>query len=151
MIRVKDAQKSLKFYQDVLGMELLRSNKNPSAGFDLYFLGYPGHQTPSKDGSTSKREAMLELTWNYGTEKDDNFQYHNGNEDPKGFGHLGITVDNVEAACERLEKLGVEFKKKPQDGKMKNVAFVFDPDKYWIEIVQNERVSGKANFPNNEA
>lgn len=30
---------------------------------------------------------------------------------------------------------------------MKNVAFALDPDGYWVEIVQNERFSGKPNFP----
>lgn len=29
---------------------------------------------------------------------------------------------------------------------MKNVAFVLDPDGYWVEIVQNEEIAGKANF-----
>jgi lactoylglutathione lyase len=149
MIRVKDGQKSLKFYQDVLGMSLLRESKNEAAGFDLYFLGYPGAKGMPKDGKTADREAMLELTWNYGTEKDDNFQYHSGNDEPKGFGHLGISVDNVEAACERFEKLGIDFKKKMTDGKMKNIAYILDPDKYWIEILANERITGKPNFPNN--
>ncbi|RXS29180.1 lactoylglutathione lyase, partial [Staphylococcus aureus] len=44
MIRVKDPQKSLKFYQDVLGMSLFRTNESPDSGFNLYFLGYPGTQ-----------------------------------------------------------------------------------------------------------
>lgn len=29
---------------------------------------------------------------------------------------------------------------------MKNVAFVLDPDGYWIEVVQNEKFTGKENF-----
>jgi lactoylglutathione lyase len=28
------------------------------------------------------------LTWNYGTEKDENFHYHDGNSQPQGFGHI---------------------------------------------------------------
>lgn len=40
----------------------------------------------------------------------------------------------------------MQFKKRLTDGKMKNVAFIFDEDKYWVEIVQNERFSGKDNF-----
>jgi lactoylglutathione lyase len=86
MIRVKDAEKSLKFYQDVLGMKLMRTSGNPAAGFTLYFLGYPGEQgTPSNHAA---REGLLELTWNHGTEKDDSFKYHSGNEEPQGFGHI---------------------------------------------------------------
>lgn len=43
-------------------------------------------------------------------------------------------VPNVEAACERFEKFGVDFVKKPNDGRMKGLAFIKDPDGYWIEI-----------------
>lgn len=58
----------------------------------------------------------------------------------------GVTVDDINAACERLESLGVAWKKRLTDGKMKNVAFLLDPDNYWVELVQNERFTGKANF-----
>jgi lactoylglutathione lyase len=88
MIRVKDAEKSLKFYQDVLGMSLMRQAVNEKAGFNLYFLGYPGSKGVPKEGVTADREGLLELTWNYGTEKDENFSYHNGNAEPQGFGHI---------------------------------------------------------------
>lgn len=87
MIRVKDAQKSLKFYQDVMGMSLFREAGVPSAGFTLYFLGYPGKQGFPQNG-TADREGILELTWNHGTEKDESFSYHNGNDQPQGFGHI---------------------------------------------------------------
>lgn len=55
-------------------------------------------------------------------------------------------MDNIDAACERFEGLSVDWKKRLTDGRMKNVAFVLDPDGYWIEIVQNERFSGQDNF-----
>ena len=89
MIRVKDIEKSLKFYQEVLGMSLIRTAENESAGFNLYFLCYTGEQDQSAStGSQANREGILELTWNYGTEKDANFKYHNGNDEPQGFGHI---------------------------------------------------------------
>lgn len=75
MIRVKDAQKSLKFYQDVLGMSLVRTHEAASAGFNLYFLAYPSAQPLPTEGNTAQREGLLELTWNYGTEKDESFKY----------------------------------------------------------------------------
>lgn len=94
MIRIKDHEKSLKFYQEVLGMSLLRTSENEAAKFNLYFLGYPGNSgiptTAEINGvtTTANREGILELTWNYGTEKDPNFKYHNGNDEPQGFGHI---------------------------------------------------------------
>lgn len=52
---------------------------------------------------------------------------------------LGVSVDNLDAACERFESLNVNWKKRLTDGRMKNVAFVLDPDNYWVEIIQNEK------------
>lgn len=88
MIRVKDAEKSLRYYQDVLGMELVRTQEMASAGFNLYFLAYPSVQPLPTQATGSLREGLLELTWNYGTEKDEEFAYHNGNAEPQGFGHI---------------------------------------------------------------
>ena len=135
MIRVKDAEISLKFYQETMGMSLLRTSENSSANFNLYFLGYP-----SDAPSQAHREGVLELTWNYGTEKDESFSYHNGNAEPQGFGHICVSVDDLDAACKRFEDKGVKWQKKLTDGRMKNVAFVLDPDGYWIEVIQNEKL-----------
>ena len=88
MIRVKDAEKSLKFYQEILGMTLMREGGNPAGGFTLYFLGYPGKQGFKEGDGTANREGLLELTWNHGTEKDEAFSYHDGNKGPQGFGHI---------------------------------------------------------------
>lgn len=79
---------------------------------------------------TFEPAGVLELTHNHGTESDTSFSgYASGNSEPgKGFGHIAITVPNVAAACERFEKLGVPFKKKLTDGKMKDIAFILDPD-----------------------
>lgn len=54
-------------------------------------------------------------------------------------------VPDVDKACERFEKLNVEFVKKPCDGKMKGIAFVKDPDGYWIEIFNNKVVASLVN------
>ena len=127
MIRVKDVEKSLTFYKDVLGMDLMRVVENQQSSFNLYFLGYG---PPAPESSTDRpnpvadREGLLELTWNYGTEKDANFKYHNGNAEPKGFGHICVSVDDLDAACERFAQMGVSWKKKLTDGRMKDVAFI---------------------------
>ena len=48
---------------------------------------------------------------------------------------IGISVPDVYQASKRFEELGVEFVKKPDDGKMKGLAFIKDPDGYWVEIL----------------
>jgi lactoylglutathione lyase len=127
MIRVKDKDVSLKFYQEVMGMGLKRTAENKDAGFNLYFLAY-GPPAPEQSANgvnpVADREGILELTWNYGTEKEEGQVYHNGNDEPQGFGHICVSVDNLEAACKRFEEKGVQWKKRLTDGRMKNVAFV---------------------------
>ncbi|KAM1227303.1 hypothetical protein ACFX2I_006586 [Malus domestica] len=140
MFRIKDPKASLDFYSRVLGMSLLKRLDFPEMKFSLYFLGYEdlaSAPTNSVDRTvwTFGRKATIELTHNWGTESDPEFKgYHNGNSEPRGFGHIGITVDDTYKACERFESLGIEFVKKPDDGKMKGIAFIKDPDGYWIEI-----------------
>ena len=87
MIRVKDHQKSLEFYQEVFGMTLIRTVEKKDSKINLYLLGYKG--VPST--SANDREGLLELAWSYGTESDPDFKYHNGNSQPQGFGHIGMT------------------------------------------------------------
>lgn len=74
--------------------------------------------------------GILELTHNWGTESDAEFKgYANGNSEPgRGFGHICISCDNIEQTCQRFEDLGVRFQKKLTDGRMKNIAFILDPD-----------------------
>ena len=81
--------------------------------------------------------GVLELTHNHGTEKQDGPVYHDGNSDPRGFGHICVSVPELEAACARFEQLGVPFQKRLQDGRMKHIAFIKDPDGYWVEIIGN--------------
>ncbi|XP_057528036.1 lactoylglutathione lyase-like isoform X2 [Amaranthus tricolor] len=146
MFRIKDPKISLDFYSRVLGMSLLKRLDFPEMKFSLYFLGYEDSSSAPSDPVdrtvwTFGRKATIELTHNWGTEGDPEFKgYHNGNSDPRGFGHIGITVDDIYKACERFEQLGVEFVKKPDDGKMKGIAFIKDPDGYWIEIFDLKRI-----------
>lgn len=145
MLRIKDKDASLKFYQDVLGMTLIRSDDYPENKFSLYFLIFDHDGSIAAKSSEEKRhlafaqEGVLELTHNHGTESDPEFKgYANGNVDPgRGFGHIAISVADVQKACERFERLEVPFKKKPTEGRMSKIAFILDPDGYWIEIVPN--------------
>ncbi len=144
MLRIKDPERSLAFYQDVLGMTLVKKLDFPEMEFSLLFMGYvrpedgPIPQDPmQRTAYTFEQKALLELTHNWGTENDEAFAgYHNGNNDPRGYGHIGLSVPDVYRACSRFEELGVEFVKRPDDGKMKGIAFIKDPDGYWIEILE---------------
>ena len=144
MLRIKDPERSLDFYTRIMGMRLVRKLDFSEMQFSLYFLAYlsdeQAAEVPGDDAKrttfTFSREAMLELTHNWGSEEDPELEYHDGNAEPQGFGHIGVAVPDVYAAAERFEKLGVEFVKKPDDGKMKGLAFIKDPDGYWIEILQ---------------
>ncbi|MEP7311941.1 MAG: lactoylglutathione lyase [Pseudomonadota bacterium] len=150
MLRVRDPQASLRFYGEVLGMTLLHKVDFPAMKFSLYFMAYlrpddpPLPEDPAARAEyTFSQKATLELTHNWGTESDPDFKgYHSGNAEPRGFGHIGIAVPDVYAAAERFEKLGIEFVKRPDDGKMKGLAFIKDPDGYWIEILSPRRLAG---------
>lgn len=142
MLRIRDPEVAVNFYRDVLGMTLLDRFDFEGMQFSLYFMGYLGDdETIPEDPAVRAewvfgRPALVELTHNWGTESDPDFGgYHDGNAQPQGFGHIGISVPDVYAASERFEKLGVEFVKRPDDGKMKGLAFIKDPDGYWIEIL----------------
>lgn len=85
----------------------------------------------------------MELTHNYkpsdihpGNEGEDNHGDH-----PDGFGHIAFMVDDVYRASEELESNGVAFRKRPNEGRMKGLAFALDPDGYWIEIIRRKEGS----------
>lgn len=158
MFRVKDPQRSLSFYRDLLGMTLLREcHFGPESGdFSLYFLAHlseeekqlfesSGIDPNSPESGDFIRQIfapVIELTHNHGTEDKREFKYHNGNDQDagqlRGFGHTGFLVDNLDEACAYLEDKGVSFKKKPSDGNMRGLAFAYDPDNYWVEIIQKD-------------
>ncbi len=119
MVRVGDLDKSLAFYQEVLGMRLLRRKDFPEGKFTLAFLGY----------QEESEGAALELTYNWGVEK-----YEIGT----GYGHIALEVDDAYAACADIKKRGGKVTR--EAGPMKHgsrvIAFVEDPDGYKIELIQ---------------
>ncbi|KPX80318.1 Lactoylglutathione lyase [Pseudomonas amygdali pv. mellea] len=141
MLRVKDITKSLDFYTRVLGFSLVEKRDFTEAEFSLYFLALVDKaQIPEDDKARNEWmksiPGILELTHNHGTESDATASYHNGNSDPRGFGHICVSVPDVKVACERFETLGVDFQKRLSDGRMNSLAFIKDPDGYWVEIIQ---------------
>lgn len=146
MLRVQDPKRALDFYTRVMGMRLLRKLDFPEMKFSLYFLHRPeaGNEPPQDIGErtawTFAQRAILELTHNWGTEKDESARYHDGNAAPQGFGHLCFSVPDLDAAVKWFDANDVVYVKRPDQGKMKDVAFIKDPDGYWIEIIEPGRL-----------
>jgi len=142
MLRVKDPRIALDFYTRVLGMRLLRKLDFPEMRFSLFFLHSPQQDddvpqdTAARTEWTFSQRGILELTHNWGTENEADFHYHDGNAQPQGFGHICIAVPDLAAAVAWFDQNQVPYVKRPEEGKMKNVAFIKDPDGYWVEIVQ---------------
>ena len=141
MLRIKDPQRSLEFYR-FLGMYLIQKDSVPDAQSDRYFLGYvrsgddPGRSFSGEDWHN--REGILELVHGHGTEHDATFQVSSGNDPPwLGYGHICISVDNLEAICQQLECEGAQWGKRLKEGWNSFMAFVKDPDGYWIELLGN--------------
>lgn len=134
MLRVKDPQASLAFYCEVLGFNLLMHKECPQWSFNVYFVAPVDPTSIPSDPKERRNFCMrtpgcVELTWNYGTEKEKGKVYNTGNSDATGtqdgqavrggFGHLGITVPDVYEACARFAELGCDFSKTPNSGSMK--------------------------------
>lgn len=121
MLRVSNIEKSIEFYTNMMGMDVLRTFDQPDQGFSLTFLGY------AKESET----CVLELTYNYGDHK-----YELGN----AFGHIAIAVDDCYTSCALIKALGGNIVREagPLDGSNEVIAFVEDPDGYKIELVQKD-------------
>ncbi len=121
MLRVGNLEKSLQFYTEVLGMQLLRQNDYPEGRFTLAFIGYGPEDT----------NTVLELTYNWDTSA-----YELGN----AYGHIALGVPDAYAACEKIKSLGGKVVR--EAGPMKHgktvIAFVEDPDGYKVELIQQE-------------
>ena len=148
MLRVKDPAVALDFYTRIFGMRVLRKLDFPEMKFSLYFLhrADAGNPVPDDVGErtawTFAQHGILELTHNWGTEADAGFAYHDGNAQPQGFGHICFSVPDLDAAIRWVDENQVVYVKRPEQGKMKDVAFIKDPDGYWIEIVEPARLKG---------
>jgi lactoylglutathione lyase len=154
MLRIKDPKKSVPYYVDIYGFTLIHSYDFPQWNFSLYFLAIlPEGETPPAPGTTEAeaylwnlKYSCLELTHNHGSETDESFKVNNGNVEPhRGFGHIAVMTRDVYGVCAELEAAGVRFQKKPNEGRMKGLAFALDPDGYWVEIITRSSSSSVGN------
>ena len=152
MLRVKDPKILLDFHTRVLGRRVLRELDPAGVKFSLYLMtvGSSAKSAPADAGernaSMFAQTGVLELTHNWVTKDDDDFKHHNGKAQPQGFGHICFSVPNLAAAVAWFDLNAVAFFKRPEQGKMKNVAFIQNLDGYWIEIVGPDRLK-KLDMP----
>jgi lactoylglutathione lyase len=121
MVRVKELDRALHFYCDLLGLKEMRRIENEKGRFTLVFLAAPDDASRA----ATERAPLVELTYNWDTE-----DYAGG----RNFGHLAYRVDDIYAVCDRLMKGGVTINRPPRDGHM---AFVRSPDGISIELLQD--------------
>lgn len=114
MVRVKDLESSMAFYQ-LLGLTEARRWESEAGRFTNVFMTAP-----------DQPDCPLELTYNW--DGDDGLP-----SDSRHFGHLAYAVDNIYEMCQHLMDNGVVINRPPRDGRM---AFVRSPDNVSVELLQ---------------
>lgn len=114
-INVTDLEKSIAFYKEALGLEVLRKKEAKDGSFQLVYLG---------DGFSS---FCLELTWL----KDHPQAYELGENES----HICFTVDNYEEAHQKHKEMGCICFENEEMG----LYFIHDPDDYWFEIIPSKK------------
>ena len=114
MVRVRDLEKSMYFYRDLLGLRETRRSDNQSGRFTLVYL------------ATAAGEPEIELTYNWDVPD----SYGNA----RNFGHLAFAVANIYDLCAKLKAAGITILRPPHDGRM---AFIKSPDGISIELLQD--------------
>jgi lactoylglutathione lyase len=114
--RVTDPGRSIEFYE-ALGLEKRRELPIRDEAIN-YFLGVPGQDGPE-----------LELTYNFGVDS-----YELGT----GYGHVALTVEDLDATLERLAGQGIEPERPPYQVREggSRICFVRDPDSYRVELIE---------------
>ena len=119
MLRVGNLDRSIEFYSQVLGMQVLRRQDYPEGKFTLAFIGY----------GAEKDHTVIELTHNWDTD-----HYELGN----AYGHIAIEVEDAYAACAQVKQAGGKVLR--EAGPMMHgttvIAFIEDPDRYKVEFIQ---------------
>ncbi len=114
--RVTDPERSVAFYE-ALGLEKRREMPIRDEATN-YFLGVPGKEIPE-----------LELTHNFGVDS-----YEVGT----GYGHVALTVDDLDATLAQLAEQGIEPERPPYQVREggSRICFVRDPDEYRVELIE---------------
>ncbi len=118
MIRVLDEERSLAFYKTAFSLEI--ADRLDFESFTLIYL------------SNAESEFELELTVNKGRTE----PYDLGD----GYGHLAVSVENLDEEHARLVAAGLEPRKivdfAPDGTQVARFFFIADPDGYQIEVLE---------------
>ena len=113
---VANLEKSLKFYDEAMGLKPVRSKEADDGSFIITYLG---------DGQTN---FLLELTWLRDWEKD---HYDLGDNEM----HLAFVTEDFEGAYAKHKEMGCICFENPQMG----IYFIEDPDGYWLEVLPKRK------------
>ena len=129
MLRVGNLQRSIDFYTNVLGMQLLRTSENAEYKYSLACVGDEGNPA----------QAESEMTYNWDTES-----YELGT----AYGHIALGVPDIYAACDKIKAAGGNVTREagPVKGGKSVIAFVTDPDGYKIELIQRAEYAAGAGL-----
>ena len=121
MIRVVDLEKSIKFYENVFEMQVIKRKDYPDGKFTLVFIGY----------GLEEENTLIELTYNW-----DVTSYELGT----AFGHIAIEVQEIDEICARAKNYGGKVVREPGPMKFGGsvIAFLEDPDGYKVELIERK-------------
>ncbi len=121
MLRVRNLEDSIEFYEKMFGMKLNRKSENKDFRYTLAFIGF------------ADSSVEIELTYNW----DQTENYDLGN----GYGHIALGFDDIYETCERIRSAGWTISREPGPVKWgtTEIAFIKDPDGYSIELIQNSQ------------
>jgi lactoylglutathione lyase len=121
-LRVRDLDRSIKFYTEVLGMKLLDRRVAPETKGEFAYVQSEGSEHP------------IELNW-YAEDSPVAGPYREGEE----LDHIAFGVEDLDAAIGYLEERGHALVLGPIESESARWAYVKDPDGIWIEVFQIKR------------
>jgi lactoylglutathione lyase len=114
-MRVDDLERTVRFYQDILGLEVVDRKESPR-GSKLAFLQHPHN------------EETIEITY---------FPKSGPVQVQEDLVHLAFEVESMDAFAEHLKEKGVEFSDGPDTTSSGSIiAFIDAPEGYEIELIQ---------------
>lgn len=133
---VNQASTLVEFYR-ALGCTLVKELAIIEKNMTLYYLAYDEPESLHCGRHWTDRSGVLELSHIHGSERNTKFSVTNGNTEPHlGFGYIAISVDNLKAVRQRLEKGGFLFAKQLTDTGSEDTVFIIDPDGYWVRFIE---------------